>query len=108
MPSRFFHGSHDGLKPGDVLRPGGARNHELSSGVDVYVHPDPGIAQVFAQDFHGKRATVYEVEAPGARPSMPDDPWASEHLCRHAVVKRVVPPAEVRRLSDHLDEHGRL
>ena len=103
---RLYHGSHDSLKPGDVLRPGHAVNHALSTGKDVYTHPDPGMARVFAQDFHGKRAAVYEVEAPGARPDMADDPWNSQHLSRHAVVKRVVPDHEVEAISNHLHERG--
>jgi hypothetical protein len=106
QPSRLYHGSHDGLKVGDVLRPGHAVNHELSTGADVYTHPDPGMALTFAKDFHGRRATVYEVEAPGARPDMPEDTWNSQHLSRHAVVKRPLSADEVHRISSDLCERG--
>lgn len=113
-PRRFFHGTCAPLDVGDRLVPGGVagcRNHEFSRSDRVYLAPSPGVAEVYAGDFHARHRAgecagprVLVVQAPGAVNADGSDPYSMEWTAPEAMVLAVMSPAEARAAERVFDD----
>ena len=111
-PQRFFHGTGTNFNPGDVIRPGsevGRKNHPMSEPGKVYLHPDPGCARIWAEEFHGPDGRVYEVR-PHQQPvpDMDHDQWGSQHTTTAATVVRHITDDEIDQLTNQIGEQGHI